>query len=53
MHWGLPYDMQAEKNNPTLFFVILPDTTNAFYVPGSKKGFKGVILSKDVLSYLK
>lgn len=54
MHWGLPYDMQAEKNPSTLFFVILPGTTNAFYVPRSKKVFKGGILSKeDILSYLK
>lgn len=41
----------GEKNPTTLFFVILPDTTNAFYVPGSKKEFKGDTLNKeDILS---
>lgn len=52
MYWGQPYDMQEKK--PTLFLDILHDTANISYVPGSKKGFKGGILSKEgILSYLK
>lgn len=50
MHWGQPYDMKKKKT-PTLFLDILPDTANIFYVPGSKKGFRGGILNKeDILS---